>query len=169
MHSRSRNVKRRRALLAMLLIVCALAAIGVVLGALWLRTPVGRAAANVALYRARVLWLRWFGDGSPSGAGAMAGLVRDAAGQPLPGALVLVSTVQGTVYSTTSDDLGTGQCVHHGRGSDARDGTWHEVVRNLAADLEDSQPGNTITAVNGIYIRGSGMVDVIKLLAERPD
>jgi hypothetical protein len=82
-----------------------------------LRTPAGRAAANVAEYRARVLWTRWFGSASESGAlesgtasgmastGAIGGITR-AAGQPLPGTLVLVSTVTGVVYQATSDDLG---------------------------------------------------------------
>jgi dienelactone hydrolase len=90
-------------LLAALLGFFILAAIGVTL---WLRTPVGRAAANVAQYRTRVLWMRWFGDDTPSGAGALSGVVHDAAGEPLSGALVLVSTVQGVAYSTHSDELG---------------------------------------------------------------
>lgn len=102
MPGRSTNKRRRWALLAALLALCALA-IGV---SLWLRTPVGRAAANVVEYRARVLWLRWFGAPSPGGAGGLSGVVRDAAGKPLPNALVLVSTVQGVVYATRSDELG---------------------------------------------------------------
>jgi hypothetical protein len=103
MPGRSTTKRRRWALLAVLLLVCAVA-----LGALlWLRTPAGSAVANVVQYRARVLWLRWFGDATPSGAGALGGVVRDRAGQPLPGALVLVSTVQGEVYSTSSDARGT--------------------------------------------------------------
>jgi hypothetical protein len=103
MPGRSTTKRRRWALLAVLLSLCALVAAGVLL---WLRTPTGRAAGNVIQYRARVLWLRWFGDSTLGGAGALSGVVRDETGQPLPDALVLVSTVQGTVYSTYSDELG---------------------------------------------------------------
>jgi len=105
MSGRSKSKKRRRALLAVLLTLCMLAAVGAFL---WLQTPVGRAAANVAQYRTRVLLQRWFGDASPgaSGRGALSGVVRDTAGQPLSDALVLVSTLRGIVYSTTSDELG---------------------------------------------------------------
>jgi hypothetical protein len=105
MSGRSSSKRRRRALLAVLLTLCVLALVSAFL---WLRTPTGRAAANVAQYRARVLWQRWFGHPSPSASegGALSGVVRDAAGHPLPGALVLVSTLRGAVYSTTSDELG---------------------------------------------------------------
>jgi hypothetical protein len=76
-----------------------------------LRTPAGRAAANVAGYRARVLWSGWFGDRESTAtkgraAGAIGGLTLDGSGQPLPGTLVLVSTVRGIAYQATSDEQG---------------------------------------------------------------
>ena len=61
------------------------------------------------------------------------------------------------------DYLGTSQTVHHGLGSGSKDGQWHTFTRDLQPDLEEAQPGNTIIQVNGFYVRGSGMVDDIKL------
>ena len=57
-----------------------------------LRTPTGRAAFNVVEYRLRVTWLRWFGERETAAGGAIGGVVRDEAGQPLSGATVLVAT-----------------------------------------------------------------------------
>jgi len=71
-----------------------------------LRTPTGRAAFNVVEYRLRVTWRRWFGERETGAGGAIGGVVRDEAGQPLPGATVLVATVEGVVYEARSDGLG---------------------------------------------------------------
>jgi len=73
------------------------------------RTPAGRAAFNVAEYRLRTLWSGWFGEREASEAigGAIGGVVRDEAGQPLADALVLVATAKGVVYRAWSDELGT--------------------------------------------------------------
>jgi hypothetical protein len=60
-------------------------------------------------------------------------------------------------------ELGAGEYVKHGLGTDAMDGEWHTYVRDLQADLSAAQPGVTILEVNGFLIRGSGMVDDIKL------
>ncbi len=62
------------------------------------------------------------------------------------------------------DQLGEGEYVEQGLGSDAIDGQWHTFIRDLRADLAQSQPGVTIIEVNGFLIRGSGMVDDIALL-----
>ena len=62
------------------------------------------------------------------------------------------------------NNLGYGEYVEHGLGSDAVNGQWHTFVRDLRADLAQSQPGTTILEVNGFLIRGSGMVDDIMLL-----
>jgi hypothetical protein len=48
------------------------------------------------------------------------------------------------------------------------DGQWHTVVRDLRGDLEAAQPGVTILEVNGFLIRGSGLVDDIKLYNTAP-
>ncbi len=62
------------------------------------------------------------------------------------------------------DQLGLGEYVEQGLGSDAINGQWHTFVRDLRADLAQSQPGVTILEVNGFLIRGSGSVDDIALL-----
>jgi hypothetical protein len=107
MPGRSKKKRRRWVLLTAVLVVCALVAGAI----LFLRlSPIGRAASNVVQYRARVLYLRWFGDGAgEGGAGAIGGIVRDAEGTPLPGALILVSTARGMAYHTHSDERGTYQ------------------------------------------------------------
>ncbi|MHC4676247.1 MAG: hypothetical protein ACYTBZ_27460, partial [Planctomycetota bacterium] len=67
-------------------------------------------------------------------------------------------------YEPVDDDkLGTGRYVHHGLGSAILDGQWHTVNRDLQADLEDAQPGESILEVNSFMIRGSGRVDDILL------
>ncbi|CAB1063316.1 hypothetical protein D1BOALGB6SA_8099, partial [Olavius sp. associated proteobacterium Delta 1] len=45
---------------------------------------------------------------------------------------------------------------------------WHTFVSDLQVDLEAAQPGVEILEVNGIFIRGSGRVDDIKLLNQMP-
>ena len=62
-----------------------------------------------------------------------------------------------------TSSLGTGTYVHHGLGASAKDGQWHTFTRDLQADLEAAQPGNTILEVNGFFIRGSGRVDDISM------
>ena len=78
-----------------------------------------------------------------------------------------IETTEGHRYLTyTPDDyssLGDGEYVIYGLGAGAMDGQWHTYVRDLQADLEGAQPGVTITEVNGFLIRGSGMVDDIRL------
>lgn len=44
-------------------------------------------------------------------------------------------------------------------GSVATDGNWHLFTRNLQADLEYAQPGNTIVTINGVIIRGPMDID----------
>jgi hypothetical protein len=70
------------------------------------------------------------------------------------------------IYYTPEDGdlLGTGEYVHHGIGPGAMDGQWQTFQRDLEADLQDAQPLNSIEAVNGFYIRGSGRVDDVKLV-----
>ena len=61
-----------------------------------------------------------------------------------------------------TDALGTGTYVHHGLGTQVRDGSWHTLERNLEMDLKEAQPENELQAVLGILIRGSGRVDDVK-------
>lgn len=78
-----------------------------------------------------------------------------------------VDTTAGHRYleytASDSDDLGSGEYVHHGLGSDTTLGEWFTFVRDLQADLEQAQPGEKILEVNAFLIRGSGRIDDIKL------
>jgi putative surface-exposed virulence protein len=60
------------------------------------------------------------------------------------------------------DGLGSSD-VHHGLGTSAVNGQWQTFTRDLQADLEQAQPGVKILEVNNFQIRGSGLVDDIKL------
>ncbi|MEZ4767725.1 MAG: carboxypeptidase regulatory-like domain-containing protein [Caldilineales bacterium] len=67
------------------------------------------ALRNVAEYQIRKTFPPVFvwQEGSQPPAGALRGTVRDAAGNPLPGALVLVSTVRGETTTARTDTAGT--------------------------------------------------------------
>jgi hypothetical protein len=74
------------------------------------------------------------------------------------------------IYYTPDDhnNLGTGEYVHHGLGSDVTNGFWLTFARDLQADFQEAQPEESIIEVNGFYIRGSGRVDDIQLLNSLP-
>ncbi len=81
---------------------------------------------------------------------------------------ISVDTAQGHRYlyysASNSDGLGTAPgYIHHGLGTQTLDNNWHSISRDLAADLAEVEPDNTIIDVNGFLIRGSGRVDNIKL------
>jgi VCBS repeat-containing protein len=80
---------------------------------------------------------------------------------------VVAKTTAGTRYISYAprddDPLGEGAHVGFGLGSKVSDGQWHKFVRNLQADLNKAQPGVVIEKVVSVLIRGSGMVDDIKL------
>ncbi len=71
-------------------------------------------------------------------------------------------------YTSVNTDYGPGYAVnyvHHGLGSVTRNGQWHSINRDLQADLNEFEPGTTITSVVAFLIRGSGKVDDIHLTA----
>ena len=49
--------------------------------------------------------------------------------------------------------------VHRGLGASVANGTWQTIERDLDADLHKNEPNNSITAINGFYVRGSGLID----------
>jgi len=59
---------------------------------------------------------------------------------------------------TNSDDF-----LHIYIGSDKKNGEWFRLERNILDDLHKFYPNATITDVNGIAIRGSGLISCIKL------
>ncbi|MBU2489228.1 MAG: proprotein convertase P-domain-containing protein, partial [Proteobacteria bacterium] len=63
-----------------------------------------------------------------------------------------------------ADYLSLGDYVHHGLGISSRDGTWRTFTRDLAADLDEAEPGNIILEVNRFLIRGSGRIDDVALV-----
>ncbi len=72
-------------------------------------------------------------------------------------------------YTAVNADYGlagNGIYIHHGLGADKSDGQWHSFNRDLQADLDEFEPGNTITSVVAYLIRGTGSVDDIHLTAQ---
>ena len=80
---------------------------------------------------------------------------------------VEVQTTKGYRYfqyeAIAKDYLGKSSQVRLGLGTDAKNGQWHTFVRDLQADLTKAQPGVTILSVNAFSVRGSGMIDNVKL------
>ncbi|MCP4723967.1 MAG: T9SS type A sorting domain-containing protein, partial [bacterium] len=71
------------------------------------------------------------------------------------------------IYNASDTDGGYSDSgtpsVTIGLGSDAVDGTWHTYNRDLQADLELYEPGNNIVLVEAFMIRGTGLLDDIKI------
>jgi len=84
---------------------------------------------------------------------------------------VEVQTTKGYRYfqyeALSKDYLGRSSQVRLGLGTDVRNGQWHTFVRDLQADLDRAQPGVKILQVNAFSIRGSGLIDDVKLRATR--
>jgi len=55
--------------------------------------------------------------------------------------------------------------INFGLGADKMNGQWHSIQRNMLADLQQYEPGNTITSVTAFLIRGNGKIDDIELTA----
>jgi hypothetical protein len=85
---------------------------------------------------------------------------------------VAVQTAQGFRYLTYTtadhDSLGEGNYIYHGLSSLASDGAWHTFARDLEHDLQEAQPGNTLEAILGVLVRGSGLIDDIATANELP-
>lgn len=83
--------------------------------------------------------------------------------------LVSIKTQDGNrflIYNNEDTDqkgIVRGGNVRYGLGSDIKDGAWHTVTKNLESDWNAFNPNNPIVAVNGFYVKGSGMVDDILL------
>ena len=78
--------------------------------------------------------------------------------------LFAVDTSDGFRYmsytsSRLSQPSGSGSSVRMGLGSLSSDGNWHLFNRDLLADLQQAQPGNTIISINGLVVRGSIDID----------
>ncbi|MFH2100190.1 MAG: hypothetical protein ABIJ95_11805, partial [Pseudomonadota bacterium] len=70
---------------------------------------------------------------------------------------------------TDTDKLLQGDYVHHGLAYATTYGQWSTVIRDLAADLDEAEPGNTVTEVNRILVRSTGIrLDDMALLDAVP-
>ena len=67
-------------------------------------------------------------------------------------------------HATNSTLLNSsGRLIHHGLGATYRNGDWNTWTRNLDDDLAAGEPGNTLTAVHGVMVRGNVQLDRIDL------
>jgi len=72
-------------------------------------------------------------------------------------------------YKPLDIDEGPGathpEYLRFGLGTDTTDGSWKSIERDLAADLQQAEPGsnNTILMINGIRILGTGQIDNLRL------
>lgn len=83
---------------------------------------------------------------------------------------VEVSTTDGHrlfTYKPLDFDEGPGQTypqyLRFGLGTDAADGTWKFYQRDLEADLQQFEPGNSIIQVNGFRMKGTGRIDDLRM------
>ncbi len=83
---------------------------------------------------------------------------------------VEVTTTDGVrhlTYKPVDVDEGPGNTLpwhlRFGLGSDANDGTWKTIQRDLAADLHKFEPTIDLIQVNGIRIRGTGRIDNLRM------
>ncbi len=76
-----------------------------------------------------------------------------------------VETASGEVrrirYSSSRDHEVKNGMLRISLGNDSDEGSWVSVERDLEADLKTLLPDDTIVAVNGFEVQGSGMVDDI--------
>lgn len=66
-------------------------------------------------------------------------------------------------YESTDASGLHGSKILHGLGADKADGQWHTYSRDLKADIEAFLPDEGIETIEGFFVRGSGMVDDIKI------
>jgi hypothetical protein len=85
---------------------------------------------------------------------------------------VMVASTAGNLelrYAPLDDDfVAAGSIVRFGVGSQARDGQWHHVTRDLQADLDHALPGVKILQIKRLLVRGSGRLTDIKLISAAP-
>ena len=62
-----------------------------------------------------------------------------------------------------------GRFVHHGLGAGAGRNGWFRFARNLSDDLQTGEPGNSLIAVHGLFIRGDMRLTTVSLLGDSVD
>ena len=86
---------------------------------------------------------------------------------------VTVQTTNGQRYlyytqASANRGLISNRYIHYGLGSGYSDGEWHLFSRDLEADLQAVEAGNSIISIDGILVRGSGKLDDIILSQGAP-
>ncbi|RUM71584.1 MAG: hypothetical protein DSZ07_00105 [Sulfurovum sp.] len=80
--------------------------------------------------------------------------------------MIGMNTLKGKRYLIyTSGD--SDSYLQYGLGSDSISGKWKKYSRNLQEDLEHSDRYNQIISVNSFVIKGSGMIDNIKMVQSK--
>lgn len=118
-----------------LIAVSVLAAVFLV-SPLALRFPQVQALYNVAEYQVVTQWESLFGyqEPDPSRVNSFEGTVRDAEGQPLPGATVLVATRRGVTYAASTDAQG------HYRIDEVPEGKYVPIAARWGYEERTSKP-----------------------------
>ena len=71
-----------------------------------------------------------------------------------------------TIRTAADSDGGLSSTyVHHGLGSNSRNGSWQTFTRDLQADLQEFESDNEIISIDGFLIRGTGRVDDITTIS----
>jgi len=74
------------------------------------------------------------------------------------------------VYNPRDDDRGLrGEYIRFGVGANIADGNWHTITRDLAQDINSVEEGNRLLSIEGMIIRGSGLIDDIQTLIDSGD
>jgi len=69
------------------------------------------------------------------------------------------------VYNPRDDDRGlSGEYILFGVGANIIDGNWHTITRDLSRDIESVEADNRLISINGMIIRGSGLIDDVHTL-----
>ena len=63
---------------------------------------------------------------------------------------------------------GANTYLHNGLGAGVNDGTWKTFTRNVKTDLERLLPNDTLEAIIGFSVRGSGLIDDIMTFKSTP-
>lgn len=68
------------------------------------------------------------------------------------------------VYEDKNESIGLSETyINIGLGTNISNGKWHNLERDLEEDLKLYEPDNSIITVNAFLIRGSGLIDDVKL------
>lgn len=83
-----------------------------------------------------------------------------------------IDTLKGARYLVYEpldiDKTMSGKNIYLGLGLLSQNGTWQTFARDLEADLKKYESDNEIVAVNGFFIKGSGLIDNVEMMHFSP-